>query len=60
MQVITGLLLSMYIVILVDISFGVVELLMENSVGIHYVRFLHANVCSVVFIVLLIHVSKGF
>lgn len=50
----------MYVVILVDMSFSVVELLMENSVGIHYVRFLHANICSVVFIVLLIHASKGF
>jgi ubiquinol-cytochrome c reductase cytochrome b subunit len=50
----------MYVVILVDMSFSVVELLMENNVGMHYVRFLHANICSVVFIVLLIHASKGF
>lgn len=50
----------MYVVILVSISFGVVELLMENNVRIHYVRFIHANICSVVFMVLLIHASKGF
>jgi ubiquinol-cytochrome c reductase cytochrome b subunit len=60
LQVLTRLLLSMYVVMLVNISFDVVELLMENNVGIHYVRFLHANICSVVFIVLLIHASKGF
>jgi len=33
---------------------------MENNIGIHYVRFLHANICSLVFIVLLIHASKRF
>jgi len=33
---------------------------MENNVGMHYVRFLHANICSVVFVVLLIHASKRF
>lgn len=60
LQVITRLLLSMYVIMLVDISFSVVELLIENNVRIHYVRFLHANICSVVFIVLLIHTSKGF
>jgi ubiquinol-cytochrome c reductase cytochrome b subunit len=60
LQVLTRLLLSMYVVMLVNISFDVVELLMENNVGMHYVRFLHANICSVVFIVLLIHASKGF
>lgn len=60
LQVLTRLLLSMYVVILVDMSFSVVELLIENNVGMHYVRFLHANICSVVFIVLLIHASKGF
>jgi quinol-cytochrome oxidoreductase complex cytochrome b subunit len=60
LQVLTRLLLSMYIVILVTISFSVVELLIENNVGMHYVRFLHANICSLVFIVLLIHTSKRF
>lgn len=60
LQVISGLLLSMYVIILVDMSFEVVELLMENNVGIHYVRFIHANICSVVFIVMLIHASKRF
>lgn len=60
LQVVTGLLLSIYVIILVDMSFSVVELLIENNVRIHYVRFLHANICSVVFMVLLIHASKGF
>lgn len=50
----------MYVVMLVESSFRVVELLMENNVRIHYVRFVHANICSVVFIVLLVHASKGF
>lgn len=60
LQVVTRLLLSIYVIMLVDMSFSVVELLMENNVGIHYVRFLHANICSVVFMVLLIHASKRF
>lgn len=60
LQVFSRLLLSIYVVMLVDSSFGVVELLMENNVRIHYVRFIHANICSVVFIVLLIHASKRF
>jgi len=60
MQVVTGLILSMYVVILVSESFAVVELLMENNVRTHHVRFLHANICSVVFILLLLHIRKGF
>lgn len=59
LQVITGVVLSIYIVILVGESFGVVELLMENNVGTHHVRYLHANICSIVFVLLLIHVGKG-
>jgi quinol-cytochrome oxidoreductase complex cytochrome b subunit len=59
-QVLTGLILSIYVVMLVNISFEVVELLIENNVRIHYVRFLHANICSVVFMVILIHASKAF
>jgi len=59
-QVVSRLILSIYVVILVNISFGVVELLIENNVRMHYVRFIHANICSVVFIVLLIHASKRF
>jgi ubiquinol-cytochrome c reductase cytochrome b subunit len=59
-QVLTRLMLSMYVVILVDMSFRVVELLIENNVAIHHVRYLHANICSVVFILILIHASKRF
>lgn len=59
-QVITGLMLSMYMVILVMESFGVVELLMENNVRIHHVRYLHANICSIVFLLLFMHVGKRF
>lgn len=57
-QVFTRLMLSMYVVMLVDESFNVVENLMENNVGTHYVRYLHANLCSIVFILLLIHIGK--
>jgi quinol-cytochrome oxidoreductase complex cytochrome b subunit len=60
LQILTRLILSIYVVILVDVSFGVVELLMENNVAIHHVRYLHANICSVVFILILIHASKRF
>lgn len=50
----------MYVLMTVDLSFGVVELFIENNVRIHYVRFIHANICSLVFIVLLLHAAKGF
>jgi len=58
LQIITRLILSIYVVMLVDESFGVIENLMENNVRIHHVRYLHANVCSVVFMLLLIHIRK--
>lgn len=60
MQVVTGLVLSIYVVMLVNESFAVVELLIENNVRTHHVRFLHANICSVVFMLLLLHIGKGF
>lgn len=59
LQVITRLILSIYIVILVMKSFEVVELLIENNVGTHHVRYLHANICSIIFMLLLIHIRKG-
>lgn len=60
LQVISRLLLSIYILLHIDISFFTVENIMEENVGTHYVRFLHANVCSIVFIVILIHICKRY
>jgi len=60
MQVISRLLLSIYILLHIDMSFIVVENIMEENVGTHYVRFLHANICSVVFMVILVHLSKRY
>lgn len=60
MQIITRLILSIYVIILVTDSFVVVEVLIENNVRIHHVRYLHANICSVVFMLMLLHIGKGF
>lgn len=58
-QVMTGVVLSIYVIILTRASFTIVELFVENSSGGHFLRFLHANFCSLVFIVMLIHLRKG-
>lgn len=60
LQIISRLLLSIYMLLHIDISFLTVESIIEENVGTHYVRFLHANVCSVVFIIILIHICKRY
>ena len=60
LQVLSGLLLSIYILLHMDMSFVIVECIIEENVRTHYVRFLHANVCSVVFMIMLCHVCKRY
>jgi quinol-cytochrome oxidoreductase complex cytochrome b subunit len=51
-QVISGLLISMFIVILSLLSFFYVEYIMEELfLGARY-RYVHANMCSIVFFIL--------
>ena len=58
LQVVSRLLLSIYMLLHMDISFNTVQIIIEENVGTHYIRFLHANVCSIVFMVLLLHLRK--
>lgn len=59
-QVISGLLISIFVVILSFISFFYVEYIMEELfLGSGY-RYVHANMCSVVFMVLWIHWLRGY
>lgn len=59
MQVISRLFVSMYIVIHATIAFDSVERIMEQTYGGHLLRFFHANICSFVFMVIFIHITKG-
>jgi quinol-cytochrome oxidoreductase complex cytochrome b subunit len=51
-QVISGFLMSMFIVILAMISFFYVEYIMEELFLGSGFRYVHANMCSIVFFVL--------
>jgi quinol-cytochrome oxidoreductase complex cytochrome b subunit len=59
MQVATGLFVSIYIVIHALIAFDSVERIVEQTYGRHLLRFFHANICSFVFVVIFIHITKG-
>jgi ubiquinol-cytochrome c reductase cytochrome b subunit len=59
-QVFSRLLLSIYILLHMNMSFDTVELLIEENIGTHYLRFIHANVCSIVFFVILFHIGKRY
>lgn len=51
-QVVSGLLMSMFIVMLSILSFFYVEYIMEELfLGARY-RYVHANMCSIVFFIL--------
>lgn len=56
---ISRLFVSMYIVIHATIAFDSVERIMEQTYRGHSLRFFHANICSFVFIVIFIHITKG-
>lgn len=57
-QVITGLVLSSTLIVSILEAFNSVESVIENGVGRHLLRYLHANFCSVVFVVLIVHIRK--
>lgn len=59
MQVVSGLFVSVYVVIHALKAFDSVEYLMEKMFGRHLLRFRHANVCSFVFMIIIVHMSKG-
>jgi ubiquinol-cytochrome c reductase cytochrome b subunit len=51
-QIVSGLLMSMFVVMLSNLSFFYVEYIMEELfLGSRY-RYVHANICSLVFVVL--------
>jgi quinol-cytochrome oxidoreductase complex cytochrome b subunit len=58
MQVFTGLVISSTLVASIIDAFNSVEMVMENGVGRHILRFIHANFCSIVFMILIVHVGK--
>lgn len=58
-QVFTGLVISSTLVASVLDAFNSVEMVIENGVGRHMLRFIHANFCSIVFMMLIVHVGKG-
>jgi quinol-cytochrome oxidoreductase complex cytochrome b subunit len=59
MQVFTGLVISSTLVASILEAFNSVESVMENRVRRHLLRFIHANFCSIVFVILIVHIGKG-
>lgn len=57
-QVLTRLIISMFEIPNL-LSFFYVQYAMENPVNYYTLRFSHANICSVVFLIILIHIGKG-
>jgi ubiquinol-cytochrome c reductase cytochrome b subunit len=58
-QVFSGICVSIYVLIHATMAFNSVEHIMEHTYGGHGLRFYHANVCSFVFIVIFVHITKG-
>jgi quinol-cytochrome oxidoreductase complex cytochrome b subunit len=58
MQVATRLFVSIYIVIHAVMAFNSVERIVEQTYGGHLLRFFHANICSFVFMVMFVHITK--
>lgn len=58
-QVFTGLVISSTLVASVIDAFNSVEAVIENGVRRHILRFIHANFCSIVFVMMIVHVRKG-
>lgn len=56
LQVISGLLLSM---VYIARSFDSVCIMMEEIISISMLRYFHANYCTLVFIILWLHLGKG-
>jgi quinol-cytochrome oxidoreductase complex cytochrome b subunit len=58
LQIFTGLVISSTLIPSVTDAFSSVEIVIENGVGRHMLRFMHANFCSIVFMTLIVHVGK--
>lgn len=59
LQVFCRLILSIYVLLTVNLSYDIVLISSVDVVGYEVVRFVHANGCSVVFLLLFLHVGKG-
>jgi quinol-cytochrome oxidoreductase complex cytochrome b subunit len=58
-QVISGLLMASALVARSDYAFNSVEYIIETLMRGGIIRFVHANFCSGVFFVMIIHLRKG-
>jgi quinol-cytochrome oxidoreductase complex cytochrome b subunit len=58
-QVVSGLILSTVLVASSSTAFDSVVVLIESLNGGSIIRFIHANSCSMVFVMILVHVGKG-
>lgn len=57
-QIFSGLVISSTLVAGVSMSFDSVEAVMENGMRGAILRFIHANFCSWVFVIMIVHVRK--
>lgn len=57
-QVLSGLIVSSFEIPNL-LSFYYLQIIIENEVRYFILRFSHANICSVVFMMILIHIRKG-
>lgn len=58
LQILSRLILSMYVILTVCSSYDIVLLSSMELTGHEVLRYIHANRCSVVFILLLLHATK--
>jgi ubiquinol-cytochrome c reductase cytochrome b/c1 subunit len=59
-QILTGLFLALYYIPHTDLAFESVEDIIRNVFGGWFIRSAHANGASMLFILLYIHISRGF
>lgn len=57
-QVVSRLLIASALIARSDYAFNSVEYIMETLIGGGIIRFVHANFCSGVFFVMIIHLGK--
>jgi ubiquinol-cytochrome c reductase cytochrome b subunit len=58
-QVVSGLLIASALVAGADYAFNSIEYIIEALIGGRIIRFVHANFCSGVFFVMIVHLGKG-
>jgi ubiquinol-cytochrome c reductase cytochrome b subunit len=59
MQVVSGLLMASALIAGANYAFDSVEYIIETLMGGGIMRFVHANFCSRVFFVIIVHLGKG-